>query len=818
MKKYNPHEIELKWQRVWEEKETFHTSDNERFKKFYLLEMFPYPSGRLHMGHVRNYVIGDTYARFLRMNGYNVLYPMGYDALGLPAENAAIKNKVHPREWTEASIANMVVQQKRLGLSYDWTRLVVTSREEYYRWNQWIFLKFYERGMVERREAAINWCPSCETVLANEQVVQGKCWRCGTEVEIKTLKQWFVKITDYADELLEGLDKLNGWPERVRLMQKNWIGRNEGVIAKFNIEGRPEHIDIFTTRADTLFGVTFLSIAPEHPLLHRLIKGTPQETEIKKFVNRVAIQNRRTRTDTEKTKEGIFTGFYAIHPFTGDKVPIWVANFVLMEYGTGAIMAVPAHDQRDFEFAKKYDIPIKPVVLPPGKTIRANEMKEAYVEDGVLADSGQFSGLDSATARPRIAENLNKLNLGGPSVQYKLRDWLISRQRYWGTPIPVIYCEHCGEVPVPEKDLPVRLPDDVTFTGRGNPLKTSPTFVHCTCPKCGGTATRETDTMDTFFDSSWYFIRYTSPHEEALPFDSRKVKKWLPVDQYIGGIEHAVMHLLYSRFFIRALRDISLIEIDEPFKNLLCQGMVIKDGFKMSKSRGNIVEPDEIIKKYGADTARLFILFASPPEKDLDWSDEGVEGCWRFLNRVWRLCTTAQSYPEKSDERESIRLKRAVNSTIYEVTHDIREEFHFNTAIARIMELVNELYIIRGKIAKMEWHGTLKTLVLLLSPFAPHIAEELWHSIGEGIGRGQLIASESWPEYNEKLLQDEQVDVVVQINGRLRSRIRVLCSAGQDEVLQIAMSDDVVKKHLSGLDVIRKVYVPGRLLNIVTRH
>jgi len=818
MKKYNPHEIELKWQRVWEEKETFHTSDNERFKKFYLLEMFPYPSGRLHMGHVRNYVIGDTYARFLRMNGYNVLYPMGYDALGLPAENAAIKNKVHPREWTEASIANMVVQQKRLGLSYDWTRLVVTSREEYYRWNQWIFLKFYERGMVERREAAINWCPSCETVLANEQVVQGKCWRCGTEVEIKTLKQWFVKITDYADELLEGLDKLNGWPERVRLMQKNWIGRNEGVIAKFNIEGRPEHIDIFTTRADTLFGVTFLSIAPEHPLLHRLIKGTPQETEIKKFVNRVAIQNRRTRTDTEKTKEGIFTGFYAIHPFTGDKVPIWVANFVLMEYGTGAIMAVPAHDQRDFEFAKKYDIPIKPVILPPGKTIRANEMKEAYVEDGVLADSGQFSGLDSATARPRIAENLNKLNLGGPSVQYKLRDWLISRQRYWGTPIPVIYCEHCGEVPVPEKDLPVRLPDDVTFTGRGNPLKTSPTFVHCTCPKCGGTATRETDTMDTFFDSSWYFIRYTSPHEEALPFDSRKVKKWLPVDQYIGGIEHAVMHLLYSRFFIRALRDISLIEIDEPFKNLLCQGMVIKDGFKMSKSRGNIVEPDEIIKKYGADTARLFILFASPPEKDLEWSDEGVEGCWRFLNRVWRLCTTAQSYPEKSDERESIRLKRAVNSTIYEVTHDIREEFHFNTAIARIMELVNELYIIRGKIAKMEWHGTLKTLVLLLSPFAPHIAEELWHSIGEGIGRGQLIASESWPEYNEKLLQDEQVDVVVQINGRLRSRIRVLCSAGQDEVLQIAMSDDVVKKHLSGLDVIRKVYVPGRLLNIVTRH
>jgi len=817
MKKYNTHEIESKWQNIWEEKETFHTSDNDARKKFYLLEMFPYPSGRLHMGHVRNYVIGDTYARFLRMNGYNVLYPMGYDALGLPAENAAIKNKVHPHKWTEASIANMVTQQKRLGLSYDWTRLVVTCREEYYRWNQWIFLKFYEHGMVERREAAINWCPSCETVLANEQVVQGKCWRCGVDVEIKTLKQWFVRITDYADELLEGLDKLNGWPERVRLMQKNWIGRGEGVTVRFNVEGRKERVDIFTTRADTLFGVTFLSIAPEHPLLHRFIKDMPQETEIKKFVNRVAIQNRITRTDAEKTKEGIFTGLYAIHPLTGDKVPIWVANFVLMEYGTGAIMAVPAHDQRDFEFAKKYNIPIKPVVMPPGTTLKVNEMKQAYVDDGILADSCQFSGLDSVAARKRIAENLGELKLGGPSVQYKLRDWLISRQRYWGTPIPVIYCERCGEIPVPEKDLPVRLPDDVTFTGRGNPLKTSKTFVHCTCPKCGSPATRETDTMDTFFDSSWYFIRYTSPHDENLPFDSKKVKRWLPVDQYIGGIEHAVMHLLYSRFFIRALRDIGLIKINEPFKNLLCQGMVIKDGFKMSKSRGNIVEPDEIIKKYGADTARLFILFASPPEKDLEWSDKGVEGCWRFLNRVWRLCTAAQSYPEKSDEQELIRLKRVVNSTIYEVTHDIREEFHFNTAIARIMELVNELYIVRGKIAKMEWYDMLKILVLLLSPFAPHIAEELWHSANEWSKQTGLIASESWPEYDEKLLKDKQIDVVIQINGRLRSKIRVAGNAGQDEIVQLAMSDDAVKRHLSGLVITRKVYVPGRLLNIVTR-
>ncbi|MFH1238597.1 MAG: leucine--tRNA ligase, partial [bacterium] len=621
--------LERKWQEYWEKNQLFKTREDKNKEKYYVLEMFPYPSGKLHMGHARNYVIGDTYARFLRMNGYNILYPMGYDALGLPAENAAIKNDVNPADWTEKCINTMIEQQRKLGLSYDWSRLVITCRPEYYHWNQWIFLKFYQKGLAYKKKAPINWCPKCKTVLANEQVIQGKCWRCDSKVEVKDLEQWFFKITAYAEELLNDLGKLEGWPERVKIMQKNWIGRSVGTMVNFPLKDSRDSLSIFTTRPDTLYGVKFMTFAPEHPKVQELISGTKYEKEVQKFINRVVIEDKFSRADEDKEKEGVFIGRYAVNPLTGEEIPIYVANFVLMEYGTGAIMAVPAHDQRDFEFAKKYNIPIKVVINPPGEELPVGQMKQAYVEAGIMTDSAQFSGMNSSEAIEKITEYLEQKSWGKKTVQYKLRDWLISRQRYWGTPIPIIYCDKCGMVGVPEDELPVKLPKDVKFTGRGNPLATSETFVNCKCPKCKGKARRETDTMDTFVDSSWYFARYCDPQNNRTPFAKDKVNYWMPVDQYIGGIEHAILHLLYARFFTRALRDLGLYEIDEPFQRLLCQGMVIKDGAKMSKSKGNVVSVDDMVNKYGADTARLFILFASPPERDLEWSDEGVEGAWR---------------------------------------------------------------------------------------------------------------------------------------------------------------------------------------------
>ncbi|HDD46401.1 MAG TPA: leucine--tRNA ligase, partial [Candidatus Aenigmarchaeota archaeon] len=616
-------EFEVKWQREWEKTGIFKAKP--RGKKYYVLEMFPYPSGKLHMGHVRNYSIGDAYARFKRMLGYNVLYPMGYDALGLPAENAAIKHNACPKEWTYERIKEMREQQKRLGFSYDWSREIRTCDPDYYKWNQWIFLQFFKRGLVYRKKAPVNWCPSCQTVLANEQVIEGKCWRCKTKVTQKELEQWFINIRKYANELLKGLEKLKGWPERVKIMQENWIGKSEGAEIEFKIEGSNKSIKIFTTRPDTIYGVTFMVFAPEHPMVRELVKGTEYESKVEEFIERVRAESLAERTDESKPKEGMFIGRYAINPVNGERVPIYIGDFVIYEYGGGAVMAVPAHDQRDFEFAKKHGIEIKVVIRPGDKELKAEEMERAYVDDGIMVNSGKFNGMHNREAMKKIVEYLEELGVGKAKVEYKLRDWLISRQRYWGTPIPIIYCEKCGVVPVKEEDLPVLLPDDVKFTGKGNPLQTSKTFLNVSCPKCGGKARRETDTMDTFFDSSWYFFRYCSPNTSNAPFDKEAVEYWCPVDQYIGGIEHATMHLIYARFFTKALRDLGLVSIDEPFTNLLTQGMVIKDGAKMSKSLGNVVDPGEMIEKYGADTVRLFILFASSPEKELEWSDKGIE-------------------------------------------------------------------------------------------------------------------------------------------------------------------------------------------------
>jgi leucyl-tRNA synthetase len=813
---YNFQKIEQKWQKRWEEEGTFKISVKQAKKKFYLLEMFPYPSGELHMGHMRNYTIGDTVARFLRMRGFNVLYPMGYDALGLPAENAAIEKKIHPASWTNRCIEKMKKQQKKMGLSYDWERLVITAAPEYYRWNQWIFLKFYEKGLAYRKKAPINWCPQCNTVLANEQVVNGKCWRCETSVEIKSLEQWFFKITDYADELLEDLKKLKDWPERVKIMQENWIGRSYGTLVNFKLKDSDSLIPVFTTRPDTLYGATFMTFAPEHPMVLEFIAGTKYEKKVKDFINKVVIEDRFTRTGENREKEGMFIGRYAINPLNGDEIPIYVANFVLLEYGTGAIMAVPAHDQRDFEFAKKYHIPIKQVIVPPQEEPYTGEdMERAYEGEGIMVNSAQFNGLSSQEAREKITQYLVQKGWGKKTVQYKLRDWLISRQRYWGTPIPIIYCEKCKIVPVPEEDLPVELPSRVEFTGRGNPLANCSEFVNCKCPKCGGPAKRETDTMDTFVDSSWYFARYCSPQFKKLPFDKEEVKYWMPVDQYIGGIEHAILHLLYARFFTKALRDLGLYEIDEPFEKLLCQGMVIKDGAKMSKSKGNVVSVDEITQKYGADTARLFILFASPPEKDLEWSDEGVQGCYRFLNRIWNLVREIESKHNgtvvetlKEEEKE---LRRITHSTVKKVTEDI-ENFHFNTAIASIMELLNGIYNYlrrRGNNSLVE--ESVEKLILLLSPFAPHICQELW----EVLGNRQSIIKQSWPEYDPEAIKQEEMLIVIEVNGKVRSKVEVPVDLEEEEIKERAQLEERVRRYIKDKKIKEIIYVPKRLVNIV---
>ena len=742
--------IEKKWQKKWKESKIFNV-DEDKKEKYYVLEMFPYPSGRLHMGHLRNYSIGDAFARFMIMRGFNVIHPMGYDAFGLPAENAAIKGKSHPAAWTEQTIAEMIKQQEVLGLSYDWRRMVKTCSPEYYKWNQWFFLKFLERGLVYKKKSPVNWCPGCKTVLANEQVENGRCWRCKSAVEVKNIDQWFFKITDYADELLSDLDKLD-WPKRVKTMQRNWIGKSEGTLVNFHIKGSDDVIPIFTTRPDTLFGVTFIVFAPEHPKVMELVAGTEYEKKVKKFINKVVIEDRFTRTAEDKEKEGMFIGKYAINPLNGEEIPIYIANFVLLDYGTGAIMAVPAHDQRDFEFAKKYKIPIKVVITPKDKELKPEELKEAYVGEGVLVGSGKFNGITNTEAIKKINDYIEKNGYGKRTVQYKLRDWLISRQRYWGTPIPIIYCDKCGIVPVPEKDLPVELPTDVTFDGKGNPLKTSESFVKTTCPKCGGPARRETDTMDTFVDSSWYFFRYCDPTNDEAPFDKEKVKYWCPVDQYIGGIEHAIMHLLYARFFTKVLRDMGLVNIDEPFSRLLCQGMITKDGSKMSKSLGNIVEPKEIIKKYGADTARLFMLFTALPEKEFEWSDRGVESCFRFIKRVWKLVTEDALLSEKITNKDKYILTK-LQRTIEDVTKKIAK-FQFNLAIGSLMSFVNEVYKYKElPVNRDVYNEVIEKVLILLTPFTPHICEELW----EKIGKKPFISLEKWPEPDETKI-DEQVE------------------------------------------------------------
>ena len=809
---YVPKIIEEKWQKLWDSEDLFVVSESSDSPKFYCLEMFPYPSGRIHMGHVRNYVIGDVITRYKRMRGYSVLHPMGWDAFGLPAENAAIKHGLHPSKWTHENINYMRSQLKKLGLSYDWKREIATCDPGYYKWNQWFFLRMLERNLVYKKVSSVNWCPSCETVLANEQVIDDGCWRCDTAIIQKELEQWFFRITAYAEELLNDLETLKNWPERVLAMQRNWIGRSEGVEVDFRIEGSALSVKIFTTRQDTLYGATFVSIAKEHPLIDELIDDKKMMSEIKSL------------SDNPEEKEGIFSGLYAINPLSGDKLPIWVANFVLMEYGTGAVMAVPAHDQRDFEFALKYDLPVKQVIFPGGAEGASGPLKEAYEGEGILMESSGFSGLQSDKARQEIADFIEKDNKGRKVINYKLRDWGISRQRYWGTPIPVIYCETCGIVPVPENELPVKLPEGIQDVDKVvPPLSDVKDFVAVKCPKCGGDAKRETDTMDTFVDSSWYFLRYCSPTYEDGPVDARAVDSWMPVDQYIGGIEHAVLHLLYSRFFTKVLRDIGLIKTGEPFDRLLTQGMVIKDGAKMSKSKGNVVDPDLLIDTYGADTLRLFCLFAAPPERDLEWSDSGLEGAYRFLNRLWGLvCKYSNissgegdgdilSSLQKDDDPSG--LFRKTHQTIRKVTNSIERDYHFNTAIAALMELVNEILAFKPLTAggQKVLSFAINNAVILLAPFAPHIAEELWGKTGYG-GR---ISNMPWPVWDEEAAAEEEIELIIQINGKVRGK--VIITAGLDDKIieEKAFADPKIKEHIRDKPVKRVVVVKGRLVNIV---
>ncbi|NLI80847.1 MAG: leucine--tRNA ligase [Deltaproteobacteria bacterium] len=827
--RYAPKNIEKKWQDWWERENLFAVKEDPQKKKYYLLEMFPYPSGRIHMGHVRNYSIGDVMARFLRMNGYNVLHPMGWDAFGMPAENAAIKANTHPARWTYENIDYMRVQLKKLGFSYDWSREFATCDVSYYRWEQMIFLKMYERGLAYRKASYVNWCETCHTVLANEQVEGGACWRCDQPVIQKEMDQWFFKITDYVEELLDYTTRLPGWPERVLTMQQNWIGKSTGSRILFPLASGDGSITVFTTRADTLFGATFMSLAPEHPMVERLCRGTPQERDVLSFVERAKLAKRSDREAEFLEKEGVFTGGHCINPMTGETMPVYVANFVLMEYGTGAVMAVPAHDQRDFEFARKYGLPIRVVIVPQGSSEvpRAEEMDAAFEEDGVLVESGAFSGLTSSEARNAVTRALKEKGLGDFTVQYRLRDWGISRQRYWGAPIPIVYCEDCGIVPVPERDLPVVLPTDVALLPNGaSPLPVHEPFFKTRCPACGKPARRETDTMDTFVESSWYFARFACADHHSAPLDLERVGYWLPVNQYIGGIEHAVLHLLYSRFFTKVLRDMNLLQIDEPFENLLTQGMVIKDGAKMSKSKGNVVDPDEMIEAYGADTVRLFCLFASPPEKDLEWSEQGVEGSFRFLSRIWRLVAenrqallATQPFAGGNGLPEDLALlHRKTHQTIRKVTEDIRDRFHFNTAIAAVMELVNQIYQLLdspGKGTQRDFWPVMReaveNMVLLVSPIVPHIAEELWSVLGHG---GSVL-NEPWPTWSEDALAADEVLVVVQVNGKLRSRIMVPADAGKEAMEQAALCDPRILEFIGGKQVKKVVVVPGKLINIV---
>lgn len=825
--KYAPHDIEAKWQKYWEENKTFKVEMDKDKPKSYVLEMFPYPSGNLHMGHVRNYSIGDVIARFRTMKGFNVLHPMGWDSFGMPAENAAIKHNIPPKKWTLENIANMTRQLKALGLSYDWDREVTTCKEDYYKWTQWFFELFYKRGLAVKKESAVNWCDTCNTVLANEQVIDGKCWRCDHEVVKKDLSQWFFKITDYADELLKDLDLLPGWPERVKTMQHNWIGRSEGLEFSFEIPALNDTVAVYTTRPDTAYGVTFMALAAEHPLIKKICENNPKADEINAFCERVRNQSEIERTSSESEKEGVFTGVYCINPFTGRKVEIWVTNYVLYDYGTGAVMGVPTGDQRDWMFADKYGIEKIVTICPVGKELKLEEMTCAYEEkEGMLVNSGEFTGMEMHKAMSAIMDKAEAEGFGKRRVNYRLRDWLISRQRYWGAPIPIIYCPHCGEVLVPEDQLPVRLPEDVSFTaGAKSPLATSEEFVHCKCPKCGADATRETDTMDTFLCSSWYYLRYTDAHNDKMPFDKELNNYWGPVDQYIGGIEHAILHLLYSRFFVKVLRDAGMVDYDEPFSNLLTQGMVIKDGAKMSKSLGNVVSPEEILSKYGADTARLFILFAAPPERELEWSDQGVEGSFRFLNRIWRIVQAFEAvlaqkvteYDHSNLSEAEKDLRRVLHSSIKKVTNDIETRFNFNTAISTMMELVNALYAYKEAVKEPNAgliYEAISDLIKMMSPFVPHITEELWRG---AIDANSSVHEQSWPECDEEALKVDNVEIVLQVNGKVRGRLTVPAEATKEELEKIAMADANVQAHIGDATVRKVICVPGRLVNIVAK-
>lgn len=820
---YNFKEIEKKWQKRWDEENIYKVTEDKSREKYYVLEMFPYPSGKLHMGHVRNYSIGDVVARFKTMKGFNVLHPMGYDAFGLPAENAAIKNNVEPAKWTYENMAEMTEQLKQLGLSYDWDREVATCKPDYYKWMQWIFIQFYKKGLAYKKESPVNWCPSCATVLANEQIVDGECERCKTAVTKKSLSQWYFKITDYADRLLDGLDDLEGWPNKVKIMQKNWIGRSYGAEVVFKIDGFDCNLEVFTTRPDTLFGVTHMVLAPEHPYVLDLVGGSDREREVKAYIEEVKKKNEIERSSTTAEKTGVFLGRYAINPVNEKKIPIFISDYVLMNYGTGAIMAVPAHDERDFAFAKKFNLEILPVISPDGKKISGSDLKEAIIEDGIMLNSGKYDGRKNREVSDEIVAELQKRDIGEKKVNYRLRDWLISRQRYWGTPIPMIYCDNCGWIPEEESKLPVLLPTDVEFTGKGeSPIATSKTFKDVSCPKCGKKAEREVDTMDTFLDSSWYYLRYCDARNTERIFDKEKVDYWMNVDQYIGGVEHAILHLMYARFFQMALTDLGYTKSQEPFKNLLTQGMVVKDGKKMSKSIGNIVAPSEIIESYGADTARLFILFAAPPERELDWSDEGVEGSYRFINRVYKLVyENIARYPDvlpvdfTNDNKADKELLFVLNSTVKKVGIDIGERFNFNTGISAIMELVNFMYKYKeGKDFNPElFKQAIHKLVLILAPFTPHVCEEMW----SGLGNETSVHLEAWPIVDEKVLVRDVVEIVVQINGKVKFKVDVENGLSKEELEKSLFEKEEVKNLIQGKDVIKVIAVPNKLLNIVVK-
>ncbi len=828
--RYDPQSIEEKWQKLWAERRIFACEPDSSRPKYYVLEMFPYPSGNIHMGHVRNYSIGDVVARFRRMQGYNVLHPMGWDAFGLPAENAAIKHNIHPAKWTYANIDNMRAQLRRLGYSYDWRRELATCHPKYYKWEQLFFLRWLEKGLVYRKKAPQNWCPQCHTVLANEQVEEGRCWRCDTPVEQKELTQWFLRITAYADELLEDLKKLEGgWPDRVLSMQRNWIGKSEGAEIVFPLDGREGEIRVFSTRPDTVFGVTFMTLAPEHPLVESLIAGRENEGEIRAFIERTRNMDRLDRQSDALEKDGVFTGAYCLNPFTGRRIPIWLGNFVLAEYGTGAVMAVPAHDQRDFDFARKFGLDMLVVIQAEGERLDPSTMDKAWTEPGIMVNSGEFDGISNEKGKELVVKALESMGRGGKTVNWRLRDWNISRQRFWGAPIPVVYCEECGMVPVPEQELPVLLPLDAQPLPDGrSPLPHLDSFVHTVCPRCGRPAKRETDTMDTFVESSWYFARFTDARNDSGAFDKKALSYWLPVDQYIGGVEHAILHLLYSRFFTKVLRDFGFYpaDLEEPFSNLLTQGMVLKDGSKMSKSKGNVVDPTDMIDRYGADTVRLFCLFAAPPERDFDWSDTGIEGSSRFLNRIWRLFVELRPHLEATAACSSTETCAAVpaarelrlreHATVRKVGEDIGNRYQFNTAIAAVMELVNSLYLAKDELTaspegREALSSAMATVLTLLYPITPHMCEELW----QDLGHSDSLAEERWPQWQESALKRDMITVVLQVNGKLRGKIEVPAEASREEAEKLALGDESVRRHIDGLTVRKVVVVPGKLVNVV---